>query len=219
MRSDVVKYVQTCDPCQKIKHNRGAGVGFLQPLEIPTNPFEDISLNLITGLPTSNHKDAILVVIDKLMKYAHFITMTTEVTALKVATLLFKRIVKHFGLPTRIISDRNPRWTSSVWKALAQLFRMHLALLTSRHPQTDGQTEVMNQHLKMMLQAYIQPNQKDWPQWLDMLQFAYNNSTHSSHHSTPAKLLMGYKPRSPLDFIVEKGLIASEGTPNLQQRI
>ena len=183
------------------------------------NPFKDISLDLITGLPTSNHKDTILVVFNKLTKYAHFIAMTTEVTALEVATLLFKRIIKHFGLPTRIISDCDPRWTSSVRKALAQLFGMHVALSTSRHPQTDGQTEVMNQHLEMMLQAYIQPNQKDWPQWLDVLQFTHNNSTHSSHHSTPVKLLMGYKPRSTLNFIVEKGLIASEGTPNLQWQI
>ena len=197
MRSDVVKYVQTCDPCQKIKHNQAARVGFLQPLEIPTNPFEDISLDLITGLPTFNHKDAILVVIDKLMKYTHFIAMTTEVTALNVATLLFKRIIKHFSLPTWIISDHDLRWTSLVWKALAQLFGTHLALSTSRHPQMDGQTEVMNQHLEMMLCTYIQPDQKDWPQWLDVLQFAYNNSTHSSHHSTPVKLLMVTCPDLP----------------------
>ena len=85
------------------------------------------------------------------MKYAHFIATTAKISALKVATLLFKRIVKHFGLPTQIIGDCNPRWTSSVWKALAQLFRTQLALSISRHPQTDGQMEVMNQHLETML--------------------------------------------------------------------
>ena len=219
MRMDVAKYVRTCDPCQKIKHNRGAGVGFLQPLEIPINPFDDISLDLITGLPTSQDKDAILVVVDKLTKYAHFIATTTEVTAIEVANLLFKRIIKHFGLPSRLIGDRDPRWTSAVWKALAQLFGTRLALSTSKHPQTDGQTEVMNQHLETMLRAYIQADQKDWALWLDVLQFAYNNAVHSSHHSTPAKLLMGYKPKSPLDFLLEKGLTASEGIPDLQSRI
>jgi hypothetical protein len=164
MRLDVMEYVQTCDPCQKIKHSRGAGIRFLQPLEIPATPFEDISLDLITGLPKSFDKDAILVVIDKLMKYAHFIATMTEVTALKVASLLFKRIVKHFGLPTRLIADCDPRWTtySTVWKALAQMFGTQLALSTSKHPQTDGQTEVMNQHLETMLQVYIEPDQKDW---------------------------------------------------------
>jgi hypothetical protein len=219
MRTDVIKYVRTCDPCQKIKHSRGAGVGFLQPLEIPINPFDDISLDLITGLPKSQDRDAILVVVDKLTKYAHFIATTAEVTALEVASLLFKRIVKHFGLPSRLIGDRDPRWTSSVWKALAQLFGTRLALSTSKHPQTDGQTEVMNQHLETMLRAYVSADQKDWAQWLDVLQFAYNNATHSAHQSTPAKLLMGYKPKSPLDFLLERGLTASEGLPELRTRI
>jgi hypothetical protein len=122
------------------------------------------------GLPKSNNKDAILVVVDKLTKYAHFIVTTAEATAFEIASLLFKRIVKHFGLPTRLIGDRDPRWTSAVWKGLAQLFRMQLVLSTSRHPQMDGQTEVMNQHLEMMLRAYITSSQEDWPQWLDVLQ-------------------------------------------------
>ena len=199
MRADTIEYVRTCDPCQKIKHDRGAG--FLQPLEIPATPFDDISLDLITGLPNSRSKNAILVVVDKLTKYAHFITTKVEATALEVAELLFTRIVKHFSLPIRIIGDRDPRWTSSVWKALAEMFGTRLALSTSKHPQTDGQTEVMNQHLETMLRAYISKDQKDWAQWLDVLQFAYNNTTHSSHKSTPTQLLMGYKPRSPLDYL------------------
>jgi hypothetical protein len=188
-------------------------LGFLQPLEIPVNPFEDISLNLITGLPKSNNKNAILVVVDKLTKYTHFIATTAEATAFEIASLLFKRILKHFGLPTRLIGDCDPRWTSAVWKVLAQLFGTRLALSTSR------QTEVMNQHLETMLRAYIASSQEDWPQWLDVLQFAYNNATHSSHHSTPAMLLMGYKPKSPLNFLAEKGLTVSEGIPDLQIRI
>ena len=117
MRADVVKYVKTCNPCQKIKHDQGAQTGFLQPLEILTLPFKDISLDLITVLPNSNNKDATLVVVDKLMKYTHFIATTSKVMALEVAGLLFKRIIKHFGLLTRLIGDRNPRWTSMVWKA------------------------------------------------------------------------------------------------------
>ena len=70
MRLDVTNYVQTCDPCQKIKHDRGAGKGYLQPLEIPINPFDHITLDFVTGLPLSCGKDAILVVVDKFTKYA-----------------------------------------------------------------------------------------------------------------------------------------------------
>jgi len=114
MQMDVTNYMCTCDPCQKIKHDCGAGTGYLQPLEIPVNPFDHISLDFVTGLPPSRSKDAILVVVDKLTKYAHFIVTTAEVTAEESAILLFKRVVKFFGMPSRIIGNRDPRWTSVV---------------------------------------------------------------------------------------------------------
>jgi Chromo (CHRromatin Organisation MOdifier) domain len=145
------------------------------------------------------------VVVDKLTKFAQFITTTSEVTALDTAALLFKRIIKVFGLPKTIVGDRDPRWTSTVWKSLAQRLDTRLALSTSKHPQTDGQTEIMNQQLETMLRAYVQADQRDWAEWLDVLQFAYNNSVHSSHKATPAELLLGYKPRTPLDFLVGSG--------------
>ena len=210
MRKDVTQYVQTCDPCQKTKHSRGAGVGYLQPLAIPARPFDTITLDFITGLPLSHNKDAILVVVDKLTKYALFLATSTEVSASDTAVLLFRHLIKLFGLPTTIVGDRDPRWTSLLWKSLAQLFNTRLALSTSKHPQTDGQTEVMNQHLETMLRAYIQTDQKDWSQWLDVLQFAYNNAKHSSHNSRPAELLLGFKPRTPLDFLAESGRKAVE---------
>ena len=90
MRLDVTEYVRTCDPCQKIKHDRGARSGYLQPLAIPPSPFDTITLDLITGLPNSHDKNAILVVVDKLTKFAQFITTTSEVSALDTAALLFK---------------------------------------------------------------------------------------------------------------------------------
>ena len=219
MSSDIKEYVSSCDPYQRIKHNQGAATGFLQPLENPVRPFEDISLDLITGLPKVNSEDTVLVVVDKLMKYALFIVTMTEVTTLQTAELLLKHVVKYFGLPPRIIGDRDPRWTSLVWNSIAWLFDTKLALSTSKHPQTDRQTEVMNQTLETMLQAYMQADQKDWAKWLDILQFAYNNTTHSLHNQIPAKLLLGYKPRSPLDFLALSGLEVSKGQPDLIRRL
>src|SRR6266849_3792034 len=219
MGSDVTDYVRSCDPCQKIKHNRGAGIGYLQPLEIPSNPFDHISLDFVTGLPPSRGKDAILVVVDKFTKYAHFIATMAKVTAEESAYLLFRHVIKFFGMPSRIIGNRDPRWTSTVWNSLARLLGTRLALSTSKHPQTDGQTEVMNQHLETMLRAYVKKDQTDWSEWLDVLQFAYNNSTHSAHKSKPAELLLGYKPRSPLDFLKEHGLTILKGQHNLRTRL
>ena len=147
MRCDVTNYVCTCDPCQKIKHDRGMGMGYLQPLAIPGKPFDTISLNFITGLPLSNGKDAILVLVDKLTKFAHFITTTSNINAEETAVLIFKHVVKVFGLPEVIVRDRDPRWISSIWKNLAVILNSHLALSTSKHPQMDRQTKVMNQQL------------------------------------------------------------------------
>ncbi len=219
MRRDVTNYVRTCDPCQKIKHDRGAGMGYLQPLAIPIKPFDTISLDFITGLPLSNGKDAILVLVDKLTKFAHFVATTSNINASDTAVLIFKRVVKVFGLPEVIVGDRDPRWISSVWKNLAVIFNSRLALSTSKHPQTDGQTEVMNQQLETMLRAYVHADQQDWAQWLDILQMAYNNTPHSAHKEAPAKLLLGFKPRSPSDLLHESGLEMAEGLPELRARL
>ena len=110
MRCDVTNYVCTCDPCQKIKHNCGARMGYLQPLAISGRPFNTISLNFITGLPLSNGKDAILVLVDKLTKFAHFITTMSDINVGDTAVLIFKHVVKVFGLLEVIIGDRDPRW-------------------------------------------------------------------------------------------------------------
>jgi hypothetical protein len=216
MQKDVSEYICSCDPCQKIKHDRGAGVGYLQPLAIPAAPFDTISLNFITGLPKSHGKNAILVVVDKFTKFVQFIATTIDVTAEETATLLFKRLVKLFGLPRTIVGDRDPHWTSSVWKCLAQLFNTKLVLSTSKHPQMDGQTEVMNLLLETTLRAYVQANQKDWAAWLDVLQLVYNNAEHSLHKTTPAQLLLGYKPHTPLDFLTNSSQMVTEGHAGLQ---
>ena len=129
-----------------IKHNHGVGTGYLQPLEILVNPFD-----FIMGLPPSRGKDTILVVVNKLTKYAHFIVTMAEVMVEESAILLFKHMIKFFGMPAQIIGDHDPHWTSTIWKLLSQLFGTRLALSTSKHLQTDGQTEVMNQHLETML--------------------------------------------------------------------
>lgn len=214
LRKDVSDYVKSCDVCQKVKHDRSGKTGYLKPLEIPAQPFDTISLDFISGLPMSNGKNAILVVVDKLTKYAHFIPTTTEINASETAQLLFDEIIKTYGLPRVIVGDRDPRWTSSLWQELAQLMNTRLALSTSKHPQTDGQTEAMNQQLETMLRAYVQHDKKSWSQWLNILHLAYNNSRHSSHQQTPAYLLFGYHPRTPTNVLREQGLkLESYSTP------
>ena len=107
MNQDIRKYVSTCDVCQKIKHRRQASPGLLQPLPIPADPFEVITMDFFTELPESDQFNAILVVVDKLTKYGHFIPTHSTATAKETAQLVFQHIIAHYGLPRQFISDRD----------------------------------------------------------------------------------------------------------------
>jgi hypothetical protein len=138
MHKDVLHYCETCDVCQKSKHDWLGPKGFLQPLKVPKSPFEVISMDFMTGLPKSNGHDAILVIVDKLTKYGMFIPTPTHVTTDEVASLLFKEVYKHFGLPLQMISNRDPHFLSNFWCVLTGYFDTCLAMSTSHHPQTDS---------------------------------------------------------------------------------
>jgi transposase InsO family protein len=206
MRKDVLAYCETCDVCQKTKHNRTKPQGFLTPLRIPQQPYETITMDFITGLPESHGKTAILVVVDKLTKFATFIPTTSDVTAETTARLLFQRVFKSFGLPLEIVSDRDPRFTSNFWKALAKYYKTRLAMSTARHPQTDGQTEILNQTLETMLRAYVANDRESWVLWLDVLELSYNSAKHKSTGTSPARALMGFTPKTPLGVYARSGI-------------
>ena len=194
MARDIKKYSQTCDICQKIRPRRHAAYGLLQPIPIPTQPFEVITMDFIMELPESEGYDGVLVIVDKLTRYAFFIPVKTTIDAEGVAALVFKHIVVHYGLPRQIISDRDARWTSSFWKVLCEHLGVRRAFTTAHHPQADGQTEVMNQLLEITLRAFIGPERDNWSQMLDVLQLSYNTSVHTTTKYTPAYLLRGYEP-------------------------
>ena len=219
MREDCQEYVRSCDVCQKVKHDRSGPSGHLTPLQIPEAPFETISMDFITGLPLSNGHDAILVIVDKYTKYGLFIPTTSRVTAAETADLVFKNVTILFGLPRDIVSDRDPRFTSVFWKSLAAAYKTRLAMSTSKHPQTDGQTEVLNADLETKLRAYVSEDRRNWSQWLGVLQFAYNNARHSSHSTSPAQLLLGYDPLSPLLRSVDPEGLTQQRHPDVDTRL
>ena len=118
-------------------------------------------MDLITQLPrTRTGYDAIFVVVDKYSKMIHCIPTTTTVTAPQLANLFFREIVRHHGLPTSIISDRDPRFTSSFWSELWKRLGTKLAMSTAYHPQTDGQTESANRTIEDILRAYVNSQAK-----------------------------------------------------------
>lgn len=194
MSRDIKKYTSTCDICQKSKPRRHAPVGFLQPIAIPSRPFEVVTMDFIPELPKSQGYDNCFVIVDKLTKYGLFIPTTTGISAEDTAKLFFQHVVAHYGLPRQVISDRDTRWSASFWEQLCKHMDICRALTTSHHPQADGQTEILNQGLEIALRAYVSATRDDWSDHLDALMLSYNSSTHTATGYAPAYLLRGYLP-------------------------
>jgi hypothetical protein len=123
-------------------------LGLLQPLPIPFEAWTSIGVDFITRLPKSDEKDVIMVVVDRLNKYAHFIPLSHSYSATTVAQAFLDNIYKFYGLPSSIVSNRDPVFTSRFWKELTSLLGIHLNMSISYHAQTDGQTERVNQCLE-----------------------------------------------------------------------
>ena len=124
--------------CARNKPVRHAPYGLLSPLPIPEQPWSSVSLDWINDLPPSDYHDAILVVVDRLTKQAHFIPTTKSMAAPQVAVLFLQQVVRLHGLPSSLISDRDPIFTSHFWRRLLELLGIHANRSTAFHPQTDG---------------------------------------------------------------------------------
>ena len=200
MKVDIIKYCGSCNVCQKTKSSNFNMFGLLIPNPIPSRPYQSISMDFIVNLPWSEGYNAIFVMVDRLTKHASFIPVTTGLDTGGFALLFVKHIVCKFGLPESIITNRDPRWTTDFWKGIAKAIQTKMSLSSSHHPQHDGQTEVVNKLLTTMLRAFIAGQKDQWATWLHLLEFTYNSAIHSSIGTAPFHLLLGFHPRTPLDF-------------------
>ena len=197
----VRRYIHTCDECQRIKPLQQAPQGLLQPLDILEVRWQQISMDFIGPLPKSEQFDCILVVVDRLTKMSHFIPTTTTVTAPEVARLFIDNIYRLHGLPTSIVSDRDPWFTSHFWTELTKSLGTQLKMSTAFHPQTDGQSERMNRTLEQMLRAYVNWNHNDWSNYLSFIEFTYNNSINTATQYSPFELMYGEQPLTSLNLL------------------
>ena len=209
MRKIVDDYVRSCPSCQVSKPSQRLPIGLLQPLNVPQKPWESVSVDFITHLPkTKTGFTSICVFVDRLTKMIIVEPTTDKVTAAEVATLYFRAVFRHHGLPTSLISDRDSKFTSEFWLELQKALNTHLNMSSAGHAQTDGQTERANRTLIEMLRAYIGPHHDDWDRHLVAAEFAYNNSVNATTGYTPFFLNSGHHPHTPLSLCVPplKGL-------------
>jgi len=154
-----------------------------------------MSVDFIVELPESGGYDAIMVVIDSVGKRAHFMETVTTVTAAGAANLYLRHVWKHHGLPRKVISDRGPQFVAAFMKELYRLLGIELASSTAYHPQTNGQTEWVNQELEQYIWLFMNECQDNWNSLIPLAEFAYNNHVHSSTQQTPFFLDTGRHPR------------------------
>ena len=197
MRDDVEGYVRTCLVCQQDKVEQQQPGGLLEPLPTPKRPWESVSMDFIVSLPKSEGFGSIMVVVDRFSKYATFIPAPTDCTAEEAARLFLRNVVKLWGVPESIVSDRDPRFTGRFWTELFKLLGSQLNFSTSFHPQSDGQTERLNALLELYLRHYVSANQRDWAKLLDVAQFSYNLQTSESTSKSPFEIIMGQQPATP----------------------
>lgn len=194
MKASVVNYVQNCEVCKQTKSENNLYPGLLQPLEVPQGAWTHLSMDFIEGLPKSEGKNVILVVVDRFSKYGHFIPLSHPYTATSIAKLFLDNIVKLHGQPSSIVSDRDPIFTSVFWKELFKLMGIDLRFTSAYHPQSDGQTEWLNQCLENYLRACTNQHPHKWMNWISMAEYCYNTNYHTSLKNTPFFVLYGYKP-------------------------
>ncbi|GAB2299422.1 hypothetical protein Dimus_038562 [Dionaea muscipula] len=200
MRRDVERICGRCVTCRQAK-SRTQPHGLYTPLPIPSAPWIDISMDFVLGLPrTKTGRDSIFVVVDRFSKMAHFIPCHKTDDAMHVADLFFCEIVRLHGLPRTIVSDRDARFLSCFWRTLWGKLGTKLLFSTTCHPQTDGQTEVVNRSLSTLLRALIKTNIKTWEDCLPHVEFAYNRSMHSATKMTSFEVMYGFNPLTPLDL-------------------
>lgn len=191
IKEKVTTYIKRCADCQRNKHDTHAPYGEMQAMELPSEPWADIAMDFVTGLPESKDPvtgvsyNGIMVNVCRFTKEAEYIPFRDSFTAVQLAHIFTDRVARYHGIPKTIISDRDKLFTSNFWSAFLASIGTKKKLSTAYHPQTDGQTERTNRTMKAYLRIYVNQQQNNWVSLLPMAQMAYNNTLSESTGLTP----------------------------------
>src|SRR5712671_101381 len=199
LKEHVQQYFKCCRTCQQNNantHKRKPPLFPITPKE-GAHPFETVSMDWITKLPPSSDFDSILTITDHdCSKVVLFIPCKEKMGTKELAETYFKKVFPHYGIPRKIISDRDPRITSQLAKDICTEIGIQQNISTAYHPQTDGQSERTNQTLETYLCIFCNEQQTDWAKWLPLAQFAINSRPSHTTKIPPFELLIGITPRS-----------------------
>lgn len=217
LKKKVENYIRECLVCQVTKSENIHIPGLLNPLEIPDMAWTHISMDFIEGLPKSHGKDVILVVVDRLTKYAHFVAMSHPYSVEQVVEVFMNNIHKLHGMPMAIVTDRDRIFTSQFFQKVFKAMKVHLRFSTAYHPQTDGQTERVNQCLESYLRNMTFKEPQHWYSWLALAEWWYNTTYHTSLQMTPFQALYGYPPPRINEFSLPCN-VSAEARVTIEQK-
>jgi hypothetical protein len=195
MRAEVKKFVNNYKICQYAKGKK-KNIGLYQPFPIPESPWDAICMDFVLVFPrTQRGSDSIFLVVERFLKMAHFIPCQKTNDEMHVANLFSKEVVRLHGLPKSIVSDRDTKFVGHFWRTLWKNLGTTLSFSYVYHPQTDGQTEVVNISLGYLLRSLVTENHSQWVQILAQAEFAYNDSVNRSTGKIPFQIVYGMNPR------------------------
>jgi hypothetical protein len=203
------QFIKECNVCQRNKHENMVSLGLLQPLPIPSAPFIDINMDFVEGLPKSEGKDVILVVVNHFSKYAHCMALSHPYFASEVAKIFMNNVYKLHELPTSITSDRDPVFLSRFWKELFTSQGVNLNYSSAYHPQTDAQTEIVNKCIEQYLRCMTGECPNQWAKWLPLAEWWYNTNYHSATKMTPYQVLYGVPPPLHIPYLPKDSVVES----------
>jgi hypothetical protein len=194
MKKEIVEFIVKYLEFQKVRVEHRYLAGLLQPLTIPEWKWKVVTMDFITGLPiTSKKHDSTMVVVDKLTKVVHFIPLKTTHKETNVVDIYMREVAHLHGVPKIIVSDRDPMFTSNFWKGLFKGFRTNVNFSTAYHPESDGQTERINQMIEDMLRMYVMDKPSKLEYYLHLVEFGYNNEYQASLKMISFEALYGRK--------------------------
>jgi hypothetical protein len=198
MRDFIIQYVKGCATCQMNKVNTNPTKPAVYPIT-PTPdalPFQTIALDFITKLPESQEYDTILTITDHVCSKASiFIPCKETIDSEGIAKAYAQHVVPHYRIPKKVISDRDPHFTSNFTRELCRLLGVKQNISTAYHPQTDGQSERTNQSLEQYLRIVCTKDQNSWADWLPLAQYVRNSWPSSTTKKAPYELILGYIPQ------------------------
>jgi len=194
LQSDVKAFISSCTTCNQTKVPRHKPYGLLQPLLVPKQPWTDISMDVIKGLPLSKEFDCVLTVVDRFSKQAIFIPCDKHLDSPELAWLFITHIFSKHGVPAHASLDQGSEFMSEFSKSLGKLLDMQLHFTSGWHPSVNGQAEQLNQTLEQYLRIYCNYQQLNWSDLLPLAEFAYNNALNATTRVSPFFANKGYNP-------------------------